>query len=362
MKKIWFRFIVCLTIGLFAFTIYLMVLFPLLLRLIQPEITIEQTYYVDGNSGPVILAFLACFLSGGFFFSLFFVQPIYHILQSINRLAQGQSLNLRIYRKNKLKAPYLLYKEVIENLRTLEQGLHQADRDRADMEAAKSEWLAGVSHDLKTPLSYISGYSSLLLTPGYSFSQDELTHHLNRIYQKSVYIKSLIDDMNLLFLIERGGRLPFCPERTELVGYLQGLVRDVADSPQALSCDFSFIAQDDEIYLDCDRKLMYRALFNLLFNCVEHNPEKTSICVTLTRSSRELMLSIEDDGRGLAEKDLAFYEESLYSPRTPGCRKGLGVYIAKTILEAHGAALEVKNLPQAGARFSITWPDRQQAA
>lgn len=367
MRKIWFRFTVCFTIGLFVFTVYFLMLFPIILQLAQPEstIVIEQTFNAKEDLGPLLLAFTVCFLSGGLFFSLLFVKPIYQILLSINRLSRGESLDRnRLYnRKNKLKVPYLLYKEVIDNLQALEQSLNQAERRRIEIEAAKNDWLAGVSHDLKTPLSYISGYSSLLLGPGYSFSPDELKHHLGQIYQKSIYIKSLIDDLNHLFLIERSGHIPLCLEKIELVDCLQGILNDVAESPQAVTHDFSLIVKEKKIYAECDLKLIRRAFYNLLYNCVEHNPDETRITVTLNKNDQGIMIDIEDDGVGLDEAELAFFEEKPpNSHKSPDRRKGLGLQITRTILEAHGAALTVKNMPQSGSRFSIIWVSRSNAA
>ena len=75
--------------------------------------------------------------------------------------------------KGKLRSPYRLYDEVIMNIFSLSEHLKKAKQEREKLEEAKKEWMAGISHDLKTPLSYITGYSTLLLEKEYSWTEDE---------------------------------------------------------------------------------------------------------------------------------------------------------------------------------------------
>lgn len=165
-------------------------------------------------------------------------KPVYYMVRWIRHLANGDYRTPvqqnEIYSQNthKLKASYRVYKELIDHLETLTHTLENSHREREKMDRMKKEWMAGVSHDLKTPLTYITGYSTMLLSNRFQWSREKQREFLSEIQGKAQYMNELIQDLNLSFRLEES-HVPLEMENRDVVE----LVRTVADVGEWLSPD-----------------------------------------------------------------------------------------------------------------------------
>ncbi|HBG7675331.1 TPA: HAMP domain-containing histidine kinase [Clostridioides difficile] len=358
LKKLYFRFIAYFTTGLFIFLVYFVTLFILLNQLIYPEKSHEFLYVADSSIGyfPSILIISFCFITGGILFCLFLVRPLYLIICSISNLSKGDyAIVKKAFTNNgKLKWYYFMYKEVIVNIKSLGNKLQETEIEREKLEVAKTDWLAGVSHDLKTPLSYITGYSSLMLNKNHSFSEEERTIFLDNIYKKGVYIEKLIDNLSLTFFIDSSGKILLKHTQVEMVAFLQNLIADVANNPKSKKQIFGFYTDLECLYLAIDETLMYRALYNLLMNCVEHNPDGTEIEICLKQSSEQIYINTTDNGVGInAEKADDIFDKYYSSKNHNTQNKGLGLFIVKQIIDAHGGNISVSSILGKSTSFQI---------
>lgn len=361
--KIWLRFSLYFSVGLLFFILYLLILFPLLLGIFLPHLGWEQVYIINSSGSPedwiVVFIFLFSLLSGGILFSIFFVRPVFQIISSLPNLSSGEKIihNRKIFGSDgKPKALYFLFGDVIADIQKLEESLHLAEEERRKIESAKKDWLAGVSHDLKTPLSYITGYSSLLLHLDYEFTSEETQVYLDQIYQKSLYIEKMVEDLNLSFYLESDAlQLGF--EETDLVYLLQKVVNDVAASPQSQKDAISFLSKEKTAFVNVDAKLIYRALHNLIMNGVEHNPPQTKVMVLLERNKgNQLVIRISDNGQGMDSEAVKGCFEKYADSEKKARVKGLGISIAYSILKAHGMKIEVESEVGIGTKFHILLP------
>jgi len=186
--------------------------------------------------------------------------------------------------------------------------------------------------------------------------EEDRRRYLGEIYDKSNYIKDLIGDMNLLYRQDTGGGMPLQPEELDLVEFLRSLIIDVANDPRASDYPLSFEAKDERIPFSGDRKLLYRAFLNVLMNAVNHNPPGTEIIVSIGNSEGKVMVTIADNGNGMA----ADVRENLFNRYYRGSRQrerdaagGLGLFVVKNIVEAHGGSVNVESAPGAGSRFKF---------
>ncbi|MCM0740003.1 HAMP domain-containing histidine kinase [Clostridioides difficile] len=210
------------------------------------------------------------------------------------------------------------------------------------------------SHDLKTPLSYITGYSSLMLNKNHSFSEEERTIFLDNIYKKGVYIEKLIDNLSLTFFIDSSGKILLKHTQVEMVAFLQNLIADVANNPKSKKQIFGFYTDLERLYLAIDETLMYRALYNLLMNCVEHNPDGTKIEICLKQSSEQIYINTTDNGVGInAEKADDIFDKYYSSKNHNTQNKGLGLFIVKQIIDAHGGNISVSSILGKSTSFQI---------
>ncbi|RUT41443.1 HAMP domain-containing histidine kinase [Paenibacillus anaericanus] len=290
-------------------------------------------------------------------------KPLFYIIGWINRLASGIYVepdhHRKIYSRNKkkLKRPYHLYKELIVQLHTLADVLETSKQARSHSDNMQKEWIAGISHDLKTPLTYIKGYSSMLLTPHYEWNTEEKTKFLMEIEHKADHMQELIGDLNLSFRMD-DQQLPLNLEPTDLVEYVKRIMVDVANDPRAVGYNLSFEA--DEPYLEklLDIKLLGRALNNLLLNAILHNPAGTKVHIQITRTTH-LNIRITDDGIGMDEESLEGLFNKYYRGTTTDSRSegtGLGMAIAKQLVLAHGGDIRVTSTVNVGTSITLMLP------
>ncbi|AGN70620.1 sensor histidine kinase [Paenibacillus caseinilyticus] len=268
-------------------------------------------------------------------------KPIYYMIMWIGRLANGQYDvparwdEIHAPRRNSLKFPYAVYKELFENLRTLASTLKANEEALRKSEQTKQEWIRGISHDLKTPLTYISGYSSMLINQEYGWSETERKEFLAIIQQKAAHLQELVQDLNETV----HGQIPLRTEIIDLIELVRRTAADVGSAPWAGGYLLRMDSESGPITAECDPKLITRAIRNLLVNAVIHNPEGTMITVRIAQHpDRAAEIRIEDNGIG--------FNETVE-------RSGLGLSIAKQLIEAHGGTMNVYSKPNEGTTLSI---------
>ena len=277
------------------------------------------------------------------------------MMSLITRLSEGNydlsEADDRLYnQKGKLKKRYTLYREVITDLYNLALMLEQAEKKRNKLEEAKVNWIRGISHDLKTPLSYVVGYSALLTNTNYDWSQEEIKTFSNEIYTKGKYIEDLIGDLRLsLHLENTKAKIPLVEETFDLIPFLQELIADITNMPNTENYNFDFQTSVDSSLITADKKLLRRAFQNLLINAIYHNPIHTQISVRVHNPQDEMVcIDFCDNGLGLNEKVIEKFCDSkeVFS-------QGQGLDIVKSIIEAHKGKVSVDSNCNQGSQFHI---------
>ncbi|MFY9931219.1 MAG: ATP-binding protein, partial [Streptosporangiaceae bacterium] len=226
-------------------------------------------------------------------------------------------------------------------------------------------FLSRLSHELRTPLTAIRGYASSLMQPDVTWDGDSQQRFLDRIAAESARLGRLVDDLLDFSAIESGiMRLQrdWCDIRLVLEAAIACLPRDSAESVP-LTCD----AHLPVVWADHDR--MEQVFVNLLNNAFGHNPPGTRVQVMVTAEEDQVVISVRDDGRGLPpELAAAPFEPARRSRPSNGTSNGtsngsnrksagagLGLSIAKGIVQAHGGRIELTPLPQ-GTCFTVFLP------
>ncbi|MDX8342350.1 HAMP domain-containing sensor histidine kinase [Rossellomorea sp. YZS02] len=263
-------------------------------------------------------------------------------------------------RKNgRLKRKYRFYKDFIANLSYLTEILRQNKHHEKQMVVTREEWISGISHDLKTPLSSISGYAHMLRSDTYSWTEDEIRKFAAIITEKSEFMKELLDDLTLTYRLKNHA-LPISKERTEMNEVLRRTVIQFINNQDNKDKQLSYKPLGTMLYAEVDRKWFQRILDNVLSNAVKYNPVGTEIVVSLRSIENQLMvITIKDDGKGMDNESLnklfqRYYRGTSTTERTSG--SGLGMAITKQLIELHGGSINVTSVPGRGTKVRIMVP------
>ncbi len=233
----------------------------------------------------------------------------------------------------------------------------EAARIRVQMETEKlrSSLLSAVSHDLRTPLSVITGAAGTLLD-GYETLDPTLRRQLlESILQEAEHLNRLVANLLDMTRLEAGAIELHKEWQSveEIVGAALGhLSRQLKNHPVIthLQPDLPFVPMDD--------LLVEQVLINLLENASKYSPEGTTIELTAFANETSLTVEVADRGTGLKEADLNRVFEKFYRAANaagqPGA--GLGLAICRGIVELHGGQIEAENRPGGGAVFRFTLP------
>jgi len=362
------RFSIHFIIGLVAWMVGLGFIMLLAMEWIFPLIGLTEDHrHYDLY---VLMVFILNIALCSILFSWYFGGPIAFMMTWIADLSNGKleppGVMSQVYNKNdKLKHRFRLYGDLIGNIYTLSSSLKEAKQEREKLEEAKKDWVAGISHDIKTPLTYVTGYSALLLNEDYVWSEEEKTTFLKEIQMKGQHMETLIEDINLSFQMNNDQSTPPIQLRpVNMIEFLQRLIADVANDPRASSYGLSFDTAEQSMELLVDEKLMYRVLQNLLLNAIIHNEAGTSIHVTLKKESQQFAeIKISDDGAGMDQDTLNNLFQKYYRSKTATASKsgtGLGMSIVKSLILAHGGFLTIDSELSRGTVICIQLPIRLQ--
>jgi signal transduction histidine kinase len=227
-----------------------------------------------------------------------------------------------------------------------------------DLERAlrtKNDFISDASHELRTPLTVIRGNAEIGLGTVEARVQREI---LGEIWNEATRMSKLVDD--LLFLARSDAGMP--PLERELVParWLVGRMTKPAEvlARQRSSC--LAVELNGEGYLDVDPERIQQAALILVDNAARHAPEGTCVALAARAANGELAIEVADAGSGIPPEELQFIFDRFYRVGNRRARKkdgsGLGLSIAKTIVEAHGGTIEVDSCVNVGTRMTIRLP------
>lgn len=224
-------------------------------------------------------------------------------------------------------------------------------------ETNRRELVANISHDLKTPLAAISGYTETILEKGDSLDESERRSYLEISLGSVETIRNRVDDLFRLSELENDGMMlkiePFS---------LSELCQDVVMQLKPLAAKKQVVLRLDPPVDLCqvrgDIYQVERVVMNLIDNAARFAPTGTDVVVSLIRESDLIRVNVEDSGPGLSEEDSSRVFDRFYTgdPSRSSGHSGLGLAIAKRIVELHGGHIGVKSEDGKGAVFFFTMP------
>ena len=305
----------------------------------------SQEMVVDVVQGVVSVfgGFLLAGLALCFWLSWRGAKRLQTVAAGLDRLAEGQTVQLDTGG---------FTGELAEKLNQTSAHLQRKNEIIAQRDNARTQWIAGVSHDVRTPLALILGWAEQL-------EQDKALPAPARqkaggIRTQSEKLRALIDDLNLTSKLQYGAQ----PLRKELCAagpLVRELVAQFCDSPLAERCDLSLTQTPaaEQAKLSVDRALLGRLLENLLNNSIRHNEAPVRLGIRTEVVGGSFCLTVADDGAGYPPAVLAALNAPEPVENAPHI---LGLHVVEQIASAHGGrAVFGQNIPH-GAKTTLWLP------
>ncbi|MGE3769410.1 MAG: ATP-binding protein [Bdellovibrionales bacterium] len=250
------------------------------------------------------------------------------------------------------------YLDVTDTAR-VETALRTTNRALAAADKLKSEFVANVSYQLRTPLSTIIGFAEILTNQYFGALNDRQMDYAKTILEASRKLLALINTVLDLATIEAGrmllNRRPV--EIARLLGDVAGMIKSWAQRQQL---DVIVEPTDKLMPAEIDERRMQQVLFNLLTNAVQYTPPGGRIVIGARQQGDQTIIMVTDTGIGMtdAERERAFnkFERANPQARQPGV--GLGLSLVKSLVELHNGQVEIFSEVNKGTQVVITLPTR----
>lgn len=243
----------------------------------------------------------------------------------------------------------------IENEGLLKEAEHARVLEEADN--LKSEFISTISHELRTPLASIKGYTTTLLRKDVVWDEQTRTEFLEIIDEESDKLRELIDNLLEMSKVE-AGVLQISKQPILLPRIAHRAVSEI--KPRAKKFDFSVEFASRFPVLEADPRRIEQILHNLLENAVKYSPNGGRITIRGEAHEDEVLVSIEDQGVGIPPEQLDRIFERFHRVGHPQTRhaggSGLGLSIARALVEAHGGKIWAQSTLGKGSTFYFTLP------
>jgi len=248
--------------------------------------------------------------------------------------------------------------DVADSVNTASKILQEKNDALKARDEARSNWIAGISHDIRTPLSMILGYASEL--EDNPDLPEEERRQAGIIRRQGEKLRSLVSDLNLVSMLEYEMQ-PIHRERVRLSAIARQAAADMLNGGLDERYAIELKLADEDVQIEGDRRLLLRAVANLMQNSVNHNPEGCGITLEtfLSEDRRTYCLIVRDDGRGIPAGLIGEVTELPYSSRRskpPRQGYGLGLPMVARIAKAHRGRLLLDSPEGGGLTARMEFP------
>lgn len=265
------------------------------------------------------------------------------IMASIKTLSAGKPVHL----------------SVRGELSEIADSVNQASRILSRQNQARANWISGISHDIRTPLSMIMGYAERIA--GDHAASGNVKQEAAVIRAQSAKIKDLVQDLNLVSQLEYEMQ-PLHKEQVRLSKLLRSYAVNLLNAgiPEQYSLETEISKDAETAVIECDARLISRAVSNLVQNSIHHNPQGCTISLRLSCPDTAILLTVADNGVGLSDEKLRELEEKPHYMESTDerldLRHGLGLLLVRQIVEAHGGTMKLESAPQSGYKTILAFP------
>lgn len=230
----------------------------------------------------------------------------------------------------------------------------------AKNEQLRANLLRSISHDLRTPLTSISGNAGILISNADSMGKEKQQQLYEDIYEDSLWLINLVENLLSVTRIEDGTmKLQLNAE------LLEEIVQEAVHHVEKRCKKHKLRVQLSEnlILVKADARLIVQVLVNLVDNAVKYTPKGSEILIETRQEGTNAVVSVSDNGSGISDEVKEYIFEMFYTGNSHAADSrrslGLGLALCKSILHAHGGDIFVEDCQPHGARFTFTLPAKE---
>lgn len=274
------------------------------------------------------------------FLTRFVTHPLIEMSAATKRISKGDfSVSLPKLGKDELG-------DLGESIKVLARDLELLKNER-------NEFLASISHELRTPLTYIKGYADIAKKP--ETTEEDRIQYLGIIHEETTKLSKLVKE---LFHLAQMDENSFSIEKqnVHLFSFLEKIKEKITPALKKKQMELICSCPED-IYADIDPIRFEQVILNLLDNARKYSELKTNIFIDIQKVNGIVHIKVQDQGKGIPEKDLPRVFERFYRVDKSRTRalggSGLGLSIVKQLVEAHGGTITVTSSQNVGTTFEI---------
>ncbi len=239
--------------------------------------------------------------------------------------------------------------------------LQQAYEELKKLDEAKSEFIAMASHQLRTPLTIIKGFTSMLLEGDYGKLSKKVEKPIKSTFDSNERLVGIVDDLLDISKVDLG-RLEIRPEETDLVELVSGVVKELKPRAKEKGLKFAFNKPEKLNKMKLDKLKVRQVIFNIIDNAIKYTDEGR-VEVGIKEEGLNIVITVKDTGEGLTKEEEKMIFES-FTRGQAGIDKwvqgaGLGSYLAKKYVEFHnGRVWAFSRGKGEGSTFCIEFPKK----
>ncbi|MCT8136532.1 HAMP domain-containing protein [Anaerobacillus sp. CMMVII] len=236
--------------------------------------------------------------------------------------------------------------------------IHAMTKQLKEFRDSKRQFISHISHDLRTPITYIKGYSAVMKDAP-QVDETEWRRNLGVIYNEAKRMEYLVSDLFQLTKLEEG-KITLHKEEVDLLQWLESIIatRQLMFDNHSITCVVK--GNKNEVRAVIDQHRLGQAVINVLENSIRYTPKGGLILVNVIATENEISIEIRDNGIGISKEDLPHIWERFYRVDKSRSREsggsGLGLAIVKEIVEIHGGTVAVESEEGVGTNFYLKIP------
>ncbi len=317
--------------------------------------SIQNTIWTLIIPASLFIIFVASAI--GIFLATQVVSPVQQLTKGVREIGKGNlDYKIKIKSKNEIGELASSFNQMTSDLKKSHQELYEysqglevlvdkrtkeltvANTKLKELDKLKSEFLSFASHQLRSPLTAIKGYASLILEGTYGKTTEKIHEPVDRIFQSSNALTAMVEDFLNISKIEQGG-MKYDFQMTDFKKLIETVVVEQEPNIKSKKLAISFSAQENVNYnIKLDSGKIKQVIMNLVDNSIKYTPKGT-ITLLLKQIDRKIQLEIKDTGIGFNKETLpklfAKFSREKNANKVNIQGSGLGLYLAKEIMEAH---------------------------